>query len=175
MILMDKVYIITGGSSGLGKAFAHELIVNFAQVIITGRDKEKLDKVAKELGCHSFHADVTKDEDLDALIAYTLKTFNQLDGIINNAGIGDWAAIDEMDREKMKAVFEINVFGATMMAAKAAKIFKTQQFGDIVNIASTASQKGYKMGSIYAASKFALRALSQCWQAATSRHPWNHR
>ena len=66
MILMDKVYIITGGSSGLGKAFTHDLVVNFAKVIITGRDKKKLEKVARDLGCLAFHADVRSDEDIDA-------------------------------------------------------------------------------------------------------------
>jgi 3-oxoacyl-[acyl-carrier protein] reductase len=65
------------------------------------------------------------------------------------------------------------VFGATMMASHAARIFKDQKYGDIVNIASTASLKGYKMGSIYAASKFALRGLSQCWQAEL--RPYNVR
>jgi len=173
MELKDKVYIVTGGSSGLGKAMAQALVEEGAKVVVTGRDEQKLMRVADEIGADAYLADVAKDADIEALYIYIQNKYDQLDGLINNAGIGDWAAIDEMDREKMKAVFEINVFGATMMAAKAAKIFKTQQFGDIVNIASTASQKGYKMGSIYAASKFALRALSQCWQAEL--RPYNVR
>lgn len=173
MELKDKVYIVTGGSSGLGKAMALALVEEGAKVVVTGRDEQKLMRVADEIGADAYLADVANDADIEALYIYVQNKYDQLDGLINNAGIGDWAAIDEMDREKMKAVFEINVFGATMMAAKAAKIFKTQQFGDIVNIASTASQKGYKMGSIYAASKFALRALSQCWQAEL--RPYNVR
>ncbi len=165
MNLIDKVYIITGGSSGLGKAFAHELKVNFADVIITGRDLEKLKSVSEELGCSYFHADVTNDEEIDALMEFTLKKFKKLDGIINNAGIGGWAPVEELTREKMQEVYNVNVFGAAMMGAKAAKIFKEQNFGTIVNIASTASLKGYKNGSIYASSKFALRGMTQCWQA----------
>lgn len=165
MNLIDKVFIITGGSSGLGKAFAHELKINFADVVITGRDKDKLKKVAEELGCSYFHADVTKDEDIDALIDFTLKKYNRLDGLINNAGIGGWSPIEELTREKMREVYEVNVFGAAIMGAKVAEIFKNQKFGTIVNIASTASLKGYKNGSIYASSKFALRGLTQCWQA----------
>lgn len=165
MYLKDKVFIVTGGSSGLGKSMASALISEGAKVVITGRDEAKLNRVGKEIRASVFHADVAVDSDIERLYTYVLSTYGKLDGLINNAGIGDWAAIDEMDRARMKAVFEINVFGATMMASHAAKIFKNQQYGDIVNIASTASQKGYKMGSIYAASKFALRALSQCWQA----------
>ena len=173
MSLVDKVFIITGGSSGLGKAFAHELIVNFAEVIITGRDEKKLIQVAEDLGCHYFHADVTKDEDIDALMEYTLTHFKQVDGIINNAGIGGWSSLEELSRDKMREVYEVNVFGAAMMAAKAAVIFKKQNFGTIVNIASTASIKGYQNGTIYASSKFALRGMSQCWQAEL--RPYNVR
>lgn len=165
MTLKNKVYIVTGGSSGLGKAMAIGLINEKANVIITGRDEEKLKAVATEISATPFAANVSSDSDIQALYNFVKSEFNQLDGLINNAGIGDWAPIDEMDRDKMKHVFEINVFGATMMAAHAAQIFKAQKFGDIVNIASTASMKGFKMGSIYAASKFALRGLSQCWQA----------
>lgn len=164
MKLIDSVYIVTGGSSGLGKEIARELVINFSTVIITGRDKEKLKNTAKEINAIYYHADVTNDEQITALFNYVLRKFGRLDGIINNAGIGDWGPIEEMTRDKMRNVFEVNVYGAAMMAAKAAVIFKKQKRGDIVNIASTASLKGYKNGTIYAASKFALRAMTQCWQ-----------
>ena len=173
MDLVEKVYIVTGGSSGLGKAFAHELKVNLAEVVITGRDLKKLKEVATELGCSYCHADVTKDEDIQLMIDFTLDKFGRLDGVINNAGIGGWSPIEEMTREKMKEVYEVNVFGAAMVAAKCSEVFKKQKSGDIVNIASTASLKGYKNGSIYASSKFALRAMSQCWQAEL--RPYNIR
>ena len=173
MNLKDKTYIVTGGSSGLGKAMAVSLKNEGAKVVITGRDQSKLDTVASEIGVQGFHADVNIDADIEALYGWVKDNFGKLDGLINNAGIGDWAELDQMSREKMKNVFETNVFGATMMASHAARIFKDQKYGDIVNIASTASLKGYKMGSIYAASKFALRGLSQCWQAEL--RPYNVR
>ncbi len=173
MNLKDNTYIVTGGSSGLGKAMAVSLKNEGAKVVITGRDQSKLDTVASEIGVQGFHADVNNDADIEALYGWVKDNFGKLDGLINNAGIGDWAELDQMSREKMKNVFETNVFGATMMASHAARIFKDQKYGDIVNIASTASLKGYKMGSIYAASKFALRGLSQCWQAEL--RPYNVR
>lgn len=170
MELKDNIYIVTGGSSGLGKSMAMALIADGAKVVITGRNLEKLNRVGEEINAKAFHADVANDADIEALFEFVQAEYGKLDGLINNAGIGDWAAIDEMDREKMKHVFEINVFGASMMASHAAKMFKKQNYGDIVNIASTASLKGFKMGSIYAASKFALRGLSQCWQAELRPH-----
>ena len=170
MEIAENVYIVTGGSSGLGKAFAKELIVNLAKVVITGRDEEKLKAVAKDLGCRFCHADMTKDEDIDEVIAFTLKTFEKIDGVINNAGIGGWSPIEELTREKLREVYEVNVFGAAMMASKVTKVFKEQNYGTIVNIASTASLKGYKYGTIYSSSKFALRSMSQCWQAELRPH-----
>jgi len=170
MDLVEKVYIVTGGSSGLGKAFAHELKVNLAEVVITGRDVDKLKQVAEELGCSYCHADVTNDEEIQLMIDFTMDKYGRIDGVINNAGVGGWAPVEELTREKMKAVYDVNVFGAAMVASKAAKVFKKQNYGDLVNIASTASLKGYKNGSIYASSKFALRAMTQCWQAELRPH-----
>lgn len=164
MSLTNKVYIVTGGSSGIGKAIASELIKEGSKVIITGRNQEKLNKVALEINADPKHINVENDLEIDELFDYVKTKYNQLDGLINNAGIADWRPIDELKRDQLKAVFEVNVYGAAMMAAGAAKIFKSQNYGDLVNIASTASVKGFKMGSIYAASKFALRGMSQCWQ-----------
>jgi 3-oxoacyl-[acyl-carrier protein] reductase len=164
MSLTNKVYIVTGGSSGIGKAIASELIKEGSKVIITGRNQEKLNKVALEINADPKHINVENDLEIDELFDYVKTKYNQLDGLINNAGIADWSPIDELKRDQLKAVFEVNVYGAAMMAAGAAKIFKSQNYGDLVNIASTASVKGFKMGSIYAASKFALRGMSQCWQ-----------
>jgi 3-oxoacyl-[acyl-carrier protein] reductase len=164
MSLTNKVYIVTGGSSGIGKAIASELIKEGAKVIITGRDQEKLTKVAHEINADPKHINVENDHEIDELYKYVKTKYKQLDGLINNAGIADWSPIDELKRDRLKAVFEVNVYGAAMMAAGAARIFKAQNYGDLVNIASTASVKGFKMGSIYAASKFALRGMSQCWQ-----------
>ncbi len=173
MDLKGKVFIITGGSSGLGKEMAIAMAEHEVNVVITGRNKTKLEEVAKASDLDFFHSDVANDDEIEGLFAYVLKKYGKLDGLINNAGIGGWASIDEMKRSKLKEVFEINVFGAAMMASHAAKLFKKQNYGDIVNIASTASQKGYKNGTIYAASKFALRAMSQCWQAEL--RPYNVR
>lgn len=172
MDLAEKVFIVTGGSSGLGKAFAHELVLNLANVVITGRDLEKLKNTASALGanCLWCHSDMTKDEDIDALIQFALDKFGRIDGIVNNAGIGGWSPLEELSREQMRMVYEVNVFGAAMLAAKVTPIFKKQNYGTIVNIASTASLKGYKYGTIYSSSKFALRSMSQCWAAELRPH-----
>src|SRR5688572_22204398 len=124
MQLIDTVYIVTGGSSGIGKEIARQLVINFATVVITGRDKEKLKAVAKEIKAIYYHADVTDDDQINALFNYTLRKFGRLDGIINNAGIADLTPVEELTRDRFKSVFDINVYGAAMMAARAAVHFK---------------------------------------------------
>ena len=134
MNLKDKVFIVTGGSSGLGKEMAIALAEHEAHVIITGRDKTKLNNVAAATDLDAFHADVVNDEDIQNLFDYVMKKYGRLDGLINNAGIGGWLAIDEMNREKMREVFEVNVFGAAMVASHAAKIFKEHKFGALFKL-----------------------------------------
>lgn len=164
MKLENSIALVTGGNSGLGKATAKLLIQKGAKVIITGRDKFKTEKVASAIGATPFNCDVTDDQQITDMYAFISKEFGRLDVLINNAGIGQRMGLGEITREKMREVYEVNVLGATMVAKGALPFFLKQKSGNIVNIASTASLKGYPTGSIYASSKFALRGLTQCWQ-----------
>ena len=164
MDIKNKVVLVTGGNSGLGKETAILLKNSGAKVIITGRDHEKTKKIADENGLTPFNCDVTNDEQINDLFSFIKDEFGKLDVLVNNAGIGKRKAIEEITREDMREVYEVNVLGATIMAQKAAEMMRKQQSGDIINIASTASLKGYPTGSIYSSSKFALRSLTQCWQ-----------
>jgi len=166
MKIKNSTFLITGGSAGIGKATAKMLVDNKGKVAITGRDKSKLEIVAKEIGAFPIHADVAKQEDVERTYDEFLKEFGKLDCLINNAGIGGgWSEITELDMKAFRNVYDVNVFGAAMMGSKAAQIFKKQNYGNIVNIASTAALKGYASGTVYASSKFALRGMTQCWQA----------
>ena len=169
MDLKDKIVLITGGNSGLGKATAILLKDAGAKVIITGRDHEKTKKVADANGLIPFECDVTNDNQIDDLFSYIEQEFGRLDVLVNNAGIGKRRALEEITREDMRKIYEVNVLGATIMAQNAARLMRKQQSGDIINIASTASLKGYPTGSIYSSSKFALRSLTQCWQGELRR------
>lgn len=169
MELKNSIALVTGGNSGLGKATAIHLIQNGATVIITGRNQEKTEAVAQEIGAIAFHCDVRYDDQIEEMYSFIKKKFGKLDILINNAGIGKRKELGNISRDHMLEVFEVNVIGATMVAQGALPFFKQQQSGNIVNIASTAALKGYPTGSIYVASKFALRGLTQCWQGELRR------
>jgi len=166
MNIKDSVFLLTGGSAGIGRATAKMLADKKGKVAITGRDKSKLEKVANEIGALPILADAAKEEDVNKTYESLLGEFGKLDCLINNAGIGSgWGEITELDLNAFHNVYDVNVFGAAMMGSKAAQIFKKQNYGNIVNIASTAALKGYASGTVYASSKFALRGMTQCWQA----------
>lgn len=165
MNLENAKIIITGGSLGIGKATARKLVDSGAKVVITGRDQARLEQAAKETGAHPILADVTSENDREKTFTETLSTFGGLDVLINNAGIGIHVPLSEVTLEKFQEVFATNVFAAALMAKRAAEIFKGQKSGVIINIASTSALKGYETGTIYSASKFALRSMTQCWQA----------
>ena len=166
MKIENSAFLITGGSAGIGKATAKMLADKRGKVSITGRDKSKLEKVAKEINAFPILADAAKEEDVNKTYELFLQQFGKLDCLINNAGIGGgWGEITKLDIKAFRNVYDVNVFGAAMMGSKAAQIFKKQNYGNIVNIASTAALKGYASGTVYASSKFALRGMTQCWQA----------
>lgn len=173
MDLKGAKIILTGGSSGLGKQTAKDLLAKGAELIITGRDEQKLMKVALELGCTAFHADVSNEEAAKGTVDFALEKWGRIDVLINNAGYAEFGLIHELDLEKLRAVYETNVFGAAAMAKYCSQVFMNQKSGNIINIASTAASKGYPQGSIYATSKFALSGMTQCWRAEL--RPYNVR
>ena len=162
--LSGKKAFVTGGSSGIGKATAIELIANGATVCITGRDKVKLENVASEINAIPIYLDVGK---YNSIAVKTLDAFHSMGGIdvlINNAGIGEFAKLEDIKVSHFETIFTTNVFGLTMLTQEVVKFFKTQQHGTIINIGSSAATSGFPSGSVYCASKFALRGLTECWR-----------
>ena len=170
MELKDSRILITGGSLGIGKATAKMLVRSGAKVAITGRNKDRLEAAVRETGAHLIVADVVNAEDRDRTFRETQEKLGGLDVLINNAGIGQRARVADMTLEFFQKVFTTNVFAAALMAQKAVEIFKEQNSGNIVNVASTAALRGFEGGTIYGASKFALRGMTECWQAELRKY-----
>lgn len=166
MELQNASIIITGGSSGIGKETARICIEQGAKVLITGRNKDKLENVASQIGAIPLVFDIS---DLASIPTKSQEAISLLEGkidvLINNAGIGVFPELGEITQEDLLSIYNTNIFGLTLFTQELLPIFKRQQKGTIINIGSTASLKGFARGTVYAASKFAVRGITQSWQA----------
>lgn len=166
MDINNSNILITGGSSGIGKETAKLFIANGAKVVITGRDEGKLNSVAAEIGAIPLQFDIgdlasipKKSKEAMALLE------GKIDVLINNAGIGVFPILGEITEQNLVDVYTTNVFGLALLTQEIVPFFKAQKNGNIINLGSTASLKGFARGSVYAASKFAVRGMTQSWQA----------
>ncbi len=165
MNIYDAKVLITGGSSGIGYETAKRLIAEGAKVVICGRNETKLKQAGIELGCATFTADVSNEDEVLQLVNFTIKTLGGFNVLINNAAFGYFSLLVDMDTKKFDELFAVNVKGAMMVARESAKHFIENNTGNIVNISSTAGRAGFAAGSAYASSKFALSAMTECWRA----------
>ena len=163
--LKGRRYVVTGGSRGIGRAIAAELVARGARVAITARDKATLEHAAKEIGATPVVADVGLEEDCVRSVKESVAALDGLDGLINNAGIGEFMPVASLDMAAFHRVYAINVFGPAIMTREVIPHLRESGGGDIVNISSTSGLKGGKQSTIYSSSKFALRSMTECWQA----------
>jgi 3-oxoacyl-[acyl-carrier protein] reductase len=170
MELRDATVLVTGGSSGIGRAVAKTLIEAGAKVAITGRDEGRLMEAAHSLNALPIRGDVTNESDVHRTYDELLKAFGHLDVLVNNAGKGVFKPLVEMQKAEFDAVLATNMTGAMLMAREAAKHFISRKYGNIVNIGSTASHRGAPNGTAYYGSKAALRCMTECWRAELRQH-----
>jgi 3-oxoacyl-[acyl-carrier protein] reductase len=170
MNLKNSVALVTGGSSGIGRAIAQSLAASGSRVAITGRNKERLAEAARDLGVHGIHADVSVEADVERSYRELFQKFGDLDILVNNAGVGVFKNLVDFGAKEFESVFATNVTGAMLMAREAAKHFVKKQRGNIVNISSTAGLRGAANGTAYYASKFALRGMTECWRAELRKY-----
>ena len=137
MQIENSTFLVTGGSLGIGKATAKLLVEKGGKVAITGRKKSRLEKAAKEIGAFPINADAGKPDDIKRTYEEFIKKFEKLDCLVNNAGIGGkWNQIFDLELEDFMNVYSVNVFGAALMAKYASNLFKKQNYGNIINVAS---------------------------------------
>jgi 3-oxoacyl-[acyl-carrier protein] reductase len=163
-------FLITGGSQGIGAAIVAHARKAGHDVVFTGRRQAAIEAVAKKEGAHGITADVAIDADNARVVEFCMSKMGGVDVLINNAGVGYIADVGAIDMDKMRGLFGINVFGMVDMANRVVPGMIKQGSGDIINIASTSGTKGAKGYTAYAGSKWAVRGISQCWQAELRPH-----
>src|SRR5262252_3444356 len=161
-----RVALVTGGTRGIGAAIVRRLAADGFAVFLSGRTDDSvraaLDRFAKEgLSVRGFPADARREEDQRRLVESAAREGGRLDVLVNNAGIGRFAPVDEMEPEDFREVLETNLFGPFYAIRAAAPLMKKVGGGFIVNIASLAGVNAFAGGSAYNASKFALLGFSE--------------
>jgi 3-oxoacyl-[acyl-carrier protein] reductase len=167
---MARRFLITGGSQGIGAALVERARAAGHAVVFTGRDTRAVDALAGRTGAHGLAADVTRAADNARAVTESVARMGGVDVLINNAGYAYRGEIGAIDVDAMRRMFETNVFGLVDLTNRVVPLMKAQAEGDIVNIASTSGMKGAPAATAYAGSKWAVRGISQCWQAELRPH-----
>jgi 3-oxoacyl-[acyl-carrier protein] reductase len=163
-------FLVTGGSQGIGTAVVEQAREAGHDVVFTGRDRDRTDEVARRTGAHGLIADVASAEDNQRTVDVCLERMGGVDVLVNNAGYAYRAEIGSIDMDAMRRMFDVNVFGLVDLTNRLVPLMKARGGGDIVNIASTSGLKGGAGGTSYGGSKWALRGITQCWQAELRPH-----
>jgi len=159
--MKNKVVIITGASSGIGRALAVEFASRGAKLVLGARRTERLQELEKELSdteILSVKTDVSVEEECRNLIEQAVSRFGHIDILINNAGISMRANFEDMDLEVMHKVMDVNFYG-TVYCTKYALPYLLESKGSLVGVISIAGHVGLPGRTAYSASKFAVRGF----------------
>lgn len=176
MKLQDKVAIVTGSGRGIGRAIAIELAKAGAKVVVTSRHTEECAEVCDVIGGEGgeslcVQCDVSKKNDVEALVKQTVEKFGTVDILVNNAGVVRQGPLTEMSEEDWDFVLDINLKGAFLFSKAVAPIMMKKKSGKIVSIASIAGEVGFANTSAYCASKGGLINLTR--ELALEMAPYN--
>ena len=170
MDLKNAAALVTGASCGIGFETARLLRERGARVAVCARHKDELEASARMIDVLPIVADVSKEDDVLRMIEGVIKEFDDYNVLINNAGFGSFGPLIELTSDDFFSVWRTNVLGAMMVARESARHFVGRNYGNIVNISSTAGQRGFANGTAYCASKFALHGMTECWRAELRQH-----
>ena len=165
---MNKTILVTGATSGFGKAIATRFAKEGYTVVITGRRTARLNVIRKELAdtygviVYALAFDVTKRKQVEAAIAKLAKLVPSIDILVNNAGLAaGFSPIDEGNIDDWETMINTNLKGLLYVTRQVAPLMRAQTSGHIINIGSTAGKMVYKNGNVYCATKYAVEALTQ--------------
>jgi NAD(P)-dependent dehydrogenase (short-subunit alcohol dehydrogenase family) len=176
MKLKDKVTIITGGGYGIGRAIALRFAAEGARVCLAARTKDKLDGTARSIESAGgrvlvIPADISREENVEAMIAQVVDHFGVLDILVNNAAAeGPTLPIHEMDGKDWRQVVDVNLNGLFYCTKHALRRMIPQKSGNIINIGSIAGVYAYPMRTPYNATKWAIAGVTQTIAAEVGPH-----
>ncbi|OWR32674.1 oxidoreductase [Saccharibacillus sp. O23] len=166
MSIERKVVIVTGASSGIGEATALLLAAQGAKLVLGARRPEALEDLVSRIAeaggeAVSVSTDVSRREEVSALVDLAMQRYGKLDVYVGNAGVMPISRLEELRVDEWEAMIDVNLKGFLYGIAEALPIFRRQGFGHFVNVASTSGHKVVPKQAVYAGTKFAVRAISE--------------
>ena len=164
--LKDRVAVITGASSGIGRAAALAFAREGARVVLGARRMDRLREAAEAIRraggqARAVQTDVCRPEDVRHLVDEAVAAFGRLDILVNNAGLGYFGLLESMPMEQIRHLFEVNLMGTIHGIQAAVPVMRSQSSGHIINISSVLGKRATPGSGVYAATKFAQVALSE--------------
>lgn len=165
-MLTDKVAIVTGASSGIGRVTAQSLAKRGVRVVLGARRRDRLDELASEIQSSggqalSFVTDVAQRQSCEDLIQYTIEQWGRIDILVNNAGLMPLSFIKNLHVDEWDRMIDVNIKGVLYCTAAALPHMLTAKSGHIVNVSSVAGRIVFPGGSVYCATKHAITAFSE--------------
>lgn len=175
MDLEGRVAVVTGGSSGIGRAVARSLGRAGCRVAICARTPETLEEAAASLAREGFEvlavpADVSRPEDVEELAERVVDELGPPDVLVNNAGLARFGDLEELSPEDFDTVFGVNVRGVFLCSRAFVPAMKERGDGVVVNVASLAGKNAFPGGTVYAASKHAVMGMSKSMMLELREH-----
>jgi NADP-dependent 3-hydroxy acid dehydrogenase YdfG len=166
MTIENKVVIITGAGGGIGSATARLLAERGAQVVLAGRDLAKAERIAEQIEraggtAVAIPVDVTNRDEVIKLVTAATDRFGRLDVMVNNAGVGPVSYLRELKVDEWDLMVDVNLRGVLNGIAAALPVFREQEVGQFVNVASTAAYTTTPTMAVYSGVKTAVRAVSE--------------
>lgn len=162
--IKDKVVVITGASSGLGEATARRLVKGGAKVVLGARRMDRLQALAKDLGLDEqavVKTDVTQRDQVEALVERAIQLHGRIDVMLNNAGVMPHSPLERLKVEEWDQMIDVNIKGVLYGVAAAMPHMTAQKSGQIINVSSVAGHKVGPGSAVYAATKHAVRVISE--------------
>ncbi|MEB3215077.1 MAG: SDR family oxidoreductase [Nostocales cyanobacterium 94392] len=164
--MKNKVVIITGASSGLGEATARRLAKNGAKLMLAARREERLKELVSDIekdgGTAKYQVtDITNRSQVEALAEATHEAYGRIDVLVNNAGLMPLSPLEQVKVDEWDKMIDVNIKGVLYAIAAVLPIMRQQKSGHIINLSSVAGHKVFAGGTVYCATKFAVKAISE--------------
>ena len=160
---MDKVWLVTGSASGLGRNIAEAVLESGDRLVATARDPRRLDDLVNKFGerVRAVSLDVADESAAQAAVQVALDAFGRLDVVVNNAGFGDIAPFEQLSAERFKAVMDTNFYGVVNVTRAAVRLMREQRSGCILQISSVGGRLTRPGSTPYHAAKWAVGGFTE--------------